>query len=74
MNASVPKPPVRFEVRVETRVLLVLFMIVWSGIAWAMTGFIGYGLLTEPLRFPELWFFWLIVLVAAVMSTSWIVW
>jgi hypothetical protein len=55
-------------------VLLVLFMVLWSAMAWTMSVVLGYGLISEPLRFPELVLVWLAVLAAAVISTSWIIW
>lgn len=67
-------PAVRFESRIRPRVLLVLFMILWSGMAWVITAVLGYGLITEPRRFPELLLVEILVLAAALLSTSWIIW
>lgn len=67
-------PTVRFESRIRPRVLLVMFMILWSGMAWVMTAVLGYGLITQPLRFPELLLVEILVLAAALLSTSWIIW
>ena len=70
----VQKPPIKIEVRVEARWLLTLFVLVWSGIAWGMTGVTTYGLLTTPSRIPQLWFLPFALLAAGIVSTSWIVW
>lgn len=65
---------VRFESRVEPRILLVLFVVLWSVMAWTMAVVLVHGLITEPMRSPELVMVLLVVLTAAVLSTSWIVW
>ncbi|MBL7982012.1 MAG: hypothetical protein JNL52_09405 [Flavobacteriales bacterium] len=54
--------------------LLVLFVVLWSVMAWTMSVVLGYGLISEPLRFPEMVLVLLTVLAAAVLSTSWIIW
>lgn len=54
--------------------LLVLFMVLWSTTAWALSVVLAYGLISEPIRFPELIILLLALLMAAVMSTSWIIW
>lgn len=64
----------RFVSRVEPRMVLVLFMLLWSAMAWAMFGMLAYGLISEPMRFPELVVFLVALLMAAVLSTCWIFW
>ena len=54
--------------------MLVLFMVLWSATAWALSVVLAYGLISEPIRFPELIILLLALLMAAVMSTSWIIW
>lgn len=54
--------------------LLVLFTVLWSAMSWVMSVVLAYGLISEPMRFPELVVLLLAVLTAAVMSTSWINW
>ncbi len=49
-------------------------MLLWSSGAWVMTAMLGYGLFTEPTKYPELTAVWLAVFAAAVMGTSWIIW
>ncbi len=75
MQAPESKQPfARFESTVEPRLLLILFMLLWSGMAWLMTAILGYGFYTEPTKYPELVAVWIAVFGAAVMSTSWIIW
>lgn len=54
--------------------LLVLFVVLWSVMAWTMSVVLGYALISEPLRFPEMVLVLLAVLAAAVLSSSWIIW
>jgi len=49
-------------------------MLLWSGIAWMMTGVTAYGLFTTPSRIPQLWFLPLTTFAAGLLSASWIVW
>ncbi len=74
MSLTPRKPPIRIEVQVETRWLLTLFVLVWSSIAWVMTGITAYGLLTTPSRIPQLWFLPLVMIAAGIVSGSWIIW
>lgn len=74
MSLTPRDPPIRIEVRVQTRWSLTLFVIVWSGIAWVLAGVTVYGLLTTPSRIPQLWFLPLVMLAAGILSASWIIW
>lgn len=74
MSLAPEDPPIKIEVRVETRWLLTLFIIIWSGMAWALTGVAAYGLLNTPSRIPQLWFLPSVLLAAGIVSASWIVW
>lgn len=74
MSPTPQVPPFRIEVHVETRWSLTLFVLAWSGMAWAMTGVTAYGLLTTPSRIAQLWFLPVVLLAAGIVSASWIVW
>lgn len=65
---------VRYEAAVATRWPRTLFMVLWSGMAVVMVGVLGYGLVTEPLRFPELWLVWCAVALAAVVGWGYVWW
>ncbi len=65
---------VRTVSRIKPRTLSVLLVLVWSGGAWAMVVTLASGLLTDTRRDTELVLALLGLLIAAIMSTSWLIW
>jgi hypothetical protein len=65
---------VRTVSRIKPRTLSVLLVLVWSGGSWATVVTLAYGFLTDTRRDTELVLALLGSLIAAIMSTSWLIW
>ena len=63
-----------YKAPVETRWMRTLFMIAWTGIAIAICGILGYGLVTTPSRIHDLILVWLGLLAASILGCNYLSW